>query len=186
MHKLILLVVIFSGGLWQEMPDLVKTKVADGITVSLPSSFTPMTRDEINQKYISYRKPLALYTSQDKLTDFGVNRSVTQWGEDDLELLKSFYRSSIGNLYDDVNFIEEKIEEINKISFVVFEFTSTINPDRNAVIKQNAIKKYTYLQYAIVNGKTVLLNFTCPAEQMEKWRQTAMEIMQSVKIKKTR
>ena len=164
---------------------LVKTKVTDNITVDLPVSFQQMSEQDINSKYISYRKPLALYTSENKKADFGVNVSLTQWNSNDLDLMKRFFKSSIANLYDKVDFLKEDIEEINNIRYAVFEIISTVNPDENAILSKGAIQKYSYLQYAIVNEKTILFNFTCPLNEKERWQSTVKDIMNSVKVKKS-
>ncbi|MGK7394497.1 MAG: hypothetical protein ACNS62_07980 [Candidatus Cyclobacteriaceae bacterium M3_2C_046] len=182
-HLLIVLITWMIPA--QEDVKWVKTKVVEGITVELPDTFVPMTEQEINQKYISYRKPVALYTSPNRMVDFGVNLSVTQWDEGDLDILRNFYRSSILNLYDEVDWINQEIKEINKVKFVLFEFTSTVNPDENSIVNNQAIRKYSYLQYAIVNGKTLVFNFTAPLQRKEHWQDVAQHLMNSIKIKKT-
>ena len=164
---------------------LVKTKITEDITVDIPVSFHEMSEQDINSKYLSYRKPLALYTSENKKADFGVNVSLTQWNSGDLELMKSFFKSSIANLYDKVEFIKEDIEEINKIKYAVFEIVSTVNPDENAVLSRGAIQKYSYLQYTIVNEKTILFNFSCPLNEKDYWTPMVKEMMHSIKIKKS-
>jgi len=168
-----------------EDTDLKKVTIADDISVLLPESFTVLSEQEINDKYISYRKPLAIYSDPSRRVDFGVNVSVTSWGSDDLDLMKQFFRSNILNLYDEVEFVKEEVQEINGISYAVFEFISQVNPDKNSFRANNAVKKYTYVQYALVNGKTLLFNFTAPFMIKDRWEGIAQEVMQSVKVKKS-
>jgi hypothetical protein len=163
---------------------LVKTKVAEGITVEIPSSFISMTEAEINTKYISTKPPVALYTDQSRLVDFGVNVAFSRWRPEDIEMMKSFYKSNIMGLYDDVQFIKETTTEINGRTFAVFEFLSTVRDDNGSPLENKSVSQYTYIQYTIINYKTVLFNFSCPIRMRDQWQSVAAQIMESVKIEK--
>ncbi len=73
-----------------DQPKLVKTKINDQITVSIPKGWRPMDDMDFTQRYPSVRAPLAAYTSEDRLVDFSINISATQWPDADLEMVKSF------------------------------------------------------------------------------------------------
>ena len=88
-------------------------------------------------------------------------------------------------LYDEVQFITEKIQEINGRNYVVFEFLSKVNDTEGTTIDQSSISKFIRIQYTIVNYKTVLFNFSCPARVKDKWAPIAKESLESVKISKT-
>jgi len=165
--------------------DLKKTNITDHISLELPQTFTPLTEQEINEKFISYRKPLAVYGDQARVVDFGVNVSMTSWGSEDLTLMKQFFKSSIMNLYDTVIMVKEEMQEINGHQFAIFEFVSSVSGDNNSVVNDSDISKYSYLQYALINGKTLLFNFSCPARLRAKWAPVAEQMMNSVKIKKS-
>lgn len=162
---------------------LTKTKIGKSITVSLPDSFILMTQSEINLKYVSPREPLALYSDETRNVDLSVNVAFSKWNANDLELMQSFYKSNIMGLYDEVHFIKEKIEDINGRKFAVFEFISAVKAESNSPVSEIGVGRYTYIQYAIVNGKTVLFNLSCPTHLKDKWSPIAREIMNSVKIK---
>lgn len=159
---------------------LVKVKLDDRVTVSIPESFMPMTTEDMGQRYESYRKPLALYTDPSRLIDFGVNRAFSIWQEDDLETMKEFYQASILELYDKVDFIDSGIKTVNKHEFVYFEFESVVYPDNDF---QGSVTKYTYLMYALSEGTTFLFNFTCPKNMRQEWQPTAQAMMAKVKVK---
>ncbi len=109
---------------------LIKTKVADGITISLPSTLAPMTTDDIAQRYPSVRAPLGAFTNGDRDSDFSVNISATQWPDADIELAAKFFKSGIYNLYDRVDFISQGIQTVNKKKFIFFEFESRVNGNK--------------------------------------------------------
>ena len=155
------------------VPKLRPQKIAEGVTVSLPSDFVPMSDNDIAQRYPSTKKPLAMYTSLDRVVDFGVNESKATFPGSDLNILKEFYQSTILSLYNKVDFIQKGvIQPIKKRDYIVFEFTSEIDKTY----------KYTYLQYALINNKVFIFNFTCPQEYKDKWQETAKAIMQTVKL----
>lgn len=163
----------------------VKTKVNDDITLLLPQDFLLMTEADINSKYVSSKPPVAAYTDFTRNVDFGINVAYSRWNPGDLEIMRSFYKSNIMGLYDEVQFIKDEVEEINGREFAVFEFISSVRDDDESSISQNPISKYIRIQYTIVKSKTVLFNFTCPARQKDKWAPVAKEILESVKLSKT-
>ena len=159
---------------------LVKQKLADNISVSLPKDFYPMTDEDKAQRYESARLPIALYTDPDRLVDFGVNRSYSIWQDGDLNLIEEFYQATIMELYDKVEFINKGIKNVNKHDFVYFEFESVVYPEDDF---QGNIAKYTYLMYGLEDGTTYLFNFTCDLGARNQWQKTAHEIMESVILK---
>ena len=163
----------------------VKTKVNDDISLLLPSEFTLMSQADLNTKYASSKTPIAVYTDFSRYVDLGVNVAYSRWNEEDLEIMKSFYKSNIMGLYNEVQFIKEDIENINGKDFAVFEFISSVYDEEGAAPNQNAISKYVRIQYCISKSKTVLFNFSCPARQKDKWAPVAKQILESVKISKT-
>jgi hypothetical protein len=58
-----------------DRPKLVKTKVSDAITVSIPQGWRPMDGLDFTERYPSVRAPLAAYTNEERLIDFSVNVS---------------------------------------------------------------------------------------------------------------
>ena len=144
-----------------------------------------MSNEDRNRKYVSSKDPVAVYTDLSRTVDLGVNVAYSRWNQEDLEMMKSFYKSNIMGLYDEVQFITEEIKEINGKEFAIFEFVSQVIDDEGTTVNQRAISKYVRIQYTIVKSKTVLFNFTCPARLKEKWAPVAKKIMESVKISKT-
>lgn len=179
MRKL-LLFVVFLGLFGFSTDKLVKAKLNDKVTVYIPENFTPMTKEDMELRYESYRLPLALYTDPNRLADFGVNRSYSRWQPEDLEMMGQFYEASILELYDKVDFIDKGMKEVNGHKFVFFEFESVVFPDNDF---QDSARKYTYLMYGLSEGTTYLFNFTCSQNLQEEWQSTARAMMNQVKLK---
>jgi len=163
---------------------LIKTKVADGITVSLPSTLSPMTQDDIAQRYPSVRAPLGAYTNIDRDADFSVNISATQWLESDVELAAKFFKSGIYNLYDRVDIISEGIQTVNKKKFIFFEFESRVNGNKMKESERAPIYRYAFVQYHISKGRTLVFTFSCPKDRKPEWQETARAMMKTIKISK--
>ncbi|TRX59383.1 hypothetical protein FNH22_09455 [Fulvivirga sp. M361] len=163
---------------------LVKTKVNESITVSLPDNFYPMSPEDIAQRYPSVRSPVGAYTNESRLVDFSVNVSATAWRERDVFIAKDFFKASIFNLYDKVNMIKEDVVEIDGRKFIVFEFDSRINGEAYSLDKKEPIHRYNYIQYLIVNGKTLVFSFNCHSRFKEEWQGKASRVMSSIKVKK--
>jgi hypothetical protein len=162
---------------------LVKTKVADGITVSLPADFYAMAPDDIAQRFPSVRAPLGAYTNQDRVVDFSANISATQWPDGDQEVARQFFKAGLMNLYDKVEVIEEGIQVINKKKYIFFEFESYVRGNKAQLGNEDPILKYTYIQYLVQPKRTLVFTFSCPKDQRQDWQETARQIMKSVKVK---
>lgn len=162
---------------------LVKTKVSEAITVSLPQNFYPMSEYDMAQRYPSVRKPVGAYTDDARMVDFSINISATQWREQDVDIAKGFFKASLANLYDRVNFIQEDIKTIDKKQFIVFEFDSRIEGEQFSLDNKDPVRRYTYIQYLIINGKTLVFSFSAPVQLKEQWQEIAAEIMDSIKVK---
>ncbi|MFY0655073.1 MAG: hypothetical protein JXQ96_23805 [Cyclobacteriaceae bacterium] len=163
---------------------LVKVKVNESIEMLIPSDFRPMTNDEIAERYFTIKRPMALFTDQSLTVDLGVNKSITKWQEKDLEIMKSFQKSNIYSLYDNIEMLKEGIEEINGRRYAYFEFVSTVKEEEDAFVRKGSINKYTYIQYTIVNGQSLVFNFTCNSRNRQSWQPQVAKIMKSVVVKK--
>ena len=162
---------------------LVKTKVGSDITVSIPESFFPMSPQDIAQRYPSVRQPIGAFTNEDRLVDFSINISATRWRANDIEIAKDFFKASITNLYDRVDYIDEGIKEVNGLRYIYFEFDSRINGDKYTLDQRDSIRKYSYLMYLLINEKTIVVSFNAPRQLKENWVEVAREIMNSIKVK---
>lgn len=162
---------------------LVKTKINDQITVSLPQELQPMTPEDIVQRYPSVRAPLAAYTDLNRTLDFSVNISATQWPDGNLEMASKFFKSGITNLYDRVDFISEGIHTVHKKQYIYFEFESRVNGNKMKQGEQQPVYRYTYIQYLVEPKRTLVMSFNCPKGMREDWQETTHAIMKSVKVK---
>jgi hypothetical protein len=165
-------------------PDkLVKTKIGDRITVSLPPTLFAMTPEDIAQRFPSVRAPLGAFTNEERVVDFSVNVSATQWPDGDIEVARKFFKAALFNLYDKVDLIEEGVHEVHKNRFIFFEMETRVNANRRVEGGSEPILKYTYIQYLVRPGETLVFSFNCPRAQRMEWQETARQVMKTVRVK---
>jgi hypothetical protein len=163
--------------------EMVKTKVSDRITVLLPADFFPMTPDDITQRMPSVRAPLGAYTNQDRVVDFSVNISATQWPDGNQEIAAKFFKASLLNLYDKVVMISEGTHTLKKKNYIYFEFESRTNASKRVEGGSEPILKYTYIEYLVEPNQTLVFSFNCPRTLRQEWQETAHAMMKSVRVK---
>jgi hypothetical protein len=177
----ITLVILYGGAMAQTK--LAKTKVTDHLTLQVPATLFPMTPEDIIQRFPSVRQPMVAYTDLSRRVDYSVTQSATMWLDSDLELARKFFRSSIINLYDRVDFITEGVREINGRQYLYFEFESLVRGESFSMEQKGPVRKYTHIQYLLINGKTFVFSFNCPLSQKEEWQDIALEMLLGIKVK---
>ncbi len=170
-----LLLSSFSG----DHHKLSKVQVREGIKIKIPEAFYKMPERDIVERYRSYKLPIAMYSAEDRLTEFGVSISDNFWSGNDLELLLDFQKSNIMALFDKVDFKKQGIRKVHKNNMAFFELESDTRYARKFE------KKYTLLHYAVVDNRVLVFNFSCPIDQKDQWEDTAWKIMDSIRLKKS-
>lgn len=175
----LVIAVLIAGGPHK----LVKIKVNDKLSVLVPKEWTPMDAMDIAQRYPSVRAPLVAYTNYERVADFSVNISATQWPDDDIEMAKGFFKAGLVNMFDKVDMISEGIHEVSGKKLIFFEFESRVNGARGQEELREPVLRYTYIQYLIQPGQALVFSFSCPRRMRAEWQETAHEMMEGVKIK---
>ncbi|MFT6855264.1 MAG: hypothetical protein ACJA0X_001238 [Cyclobacteriaceae bacterium] len=163
---------------------LERVKVDKNISMKIPVGFRPMSQSDLINRYNAFRKPLAMYTNENRQIDLGINENSSPWAGEDLEILSDFYRANISNLFTEVHFINDEIRAIGDRRFAIFEFTSKVSDESQTFGGgSNPVSKYTYIMYTIRNNKVLLFNFSAPARMRTLWEEAAKEMMESIRIK---
>lgn len=181
MKKFICLAILLNATCLFAQEKMVTHKINDEISYVVPESFNLMSKGDRIEKYVSSREPLAMHASVDGEINYGVNWNPMQWMDGDEQMIHDFYKASILSMFDQVEFIQNEIKEINGKKFVVFEFISMLRTE-NAFSNKSS-RNYTYIQYTSYNEQVLLFNFACKARLMNQWQPVANDIMNSVKVK---
>ncbi|WP_370089176.1 hypothetical protein [Ekhidna sp.] len=182
MKKFICIGLFFNAAIIFSQDKMVRHQINEEISYEVPSSFVLMSSGVRKQKYVSAREPLAMHSSMDREVDLGVNWNQMQWMDGEEETIYGFYKASIQSMFDEVEFIQDEIKEVNGKKFIVFEFISSLKSE-NAFSETKSSRNYTYIQYTSYNNQVLLFNFGCKARLMNQWQPVAAEIMNSVKVK---
>jgi hypothetical protein len=180
-HKLFLLIPLLLISF--DQPKLVKVKVNDDITISIPKEWQPMDELDFTERYPSVRAPLAAYTNTERTIDFSVNISATRWAEADLEMAGEFFKASIRNMFDRVEMLDEGIREVNGKSFVFFKFESRVNGNRTDIGNTDPVLKYSYLHYLVQPQRTLVFSFNCPRRNRQEWEKVSDAMMKNIRVK---
>lgn len=162
---------------------MTKVEIGDEISLMIPQEFIEMNAQDIRNKFISYRLPLGGYTTMDRRVDLVVNVNPTPWMDKDIALLKEFYKNNIRNLFDEVEFLQEELVDINGRTYAVFEFISTVKGDPDSFKNQAPVIDYTWVQYAIKDRQAYVFTFHCGAGLKDRWADNAKAIMTSIEFK---
>jgi hypothetical protein len=166
-----------------DIPKLVKTKINDEITVSIPQGWRAMDGMDFTERYPSVRAPLGAFTNEDRMIDFSVNISATQWPDMDLAIAQKFFKASLMNMFDKVEIISEGVREVKGKKFVYLEFNSRVNGNRMKEGLSDPVVRYSYVQYLVAPQRTIVFSFNCPKRLQQEWQETAREMMKEVKVK---
>ncbi len=180
--KTLFLLIGILGLVWQDVPKLKKTKLTDKITVSLPEDFHPMTDDEIAAKYFVSRKPTASFSSADRVADFTFNQTQNPGRQQDLAMLKDFYKSSIRSNFTKIEFIQDSVKTINERDFIVLEYTAELRDEDPNSANKGVTRQYSYLVYTTIQNKVQVMAFNCPAQNKSRWQPVAQAVMNSLKV----
>jgi len=169
-------------------PKMVKASMANGkIKARIPATFSPLSDDELARKYFTGRRPMVVYSDPYRAVDFGVNVSNSNFNEQDLALMKDFYKASFQALYSDFKILNEETVSINGRTYARFELESTVLPEEGSqsLQPQRALKNYHFVQYTVADGITLVFQFSCPLSLKSQWQATARAMMESLKVKRT-
>lgn len=178
-----MLSLLFSiDGISQNLKS-VKVGPEEKINLKIPDTFIRMTDQDRMKQVYSTKVPLAMFANETKEALLGINYNIMQWTEGDTELIYGFYKASINNLFDEVEFIQDEITEINGREFIVFEIIGSIKND-NVFSSKGVQRNYSYIQYTSWKDQVLLFNFSCNARLMNQWQEVVKEMMQSITIRK--
>jgi hypothetical protein len=89
----------------------------------------------------------------------------------------------LANLFDNIEFVSEGIHEVHGKRLIYFEFESRIKGNSMELSQRDPILNYTYIQYLVEPGRTLVFSFNCPRRIRPDWQETAQKMMTSIKMK---
>ncbi|WP_266203075.1 hypothetical protein [Pontibacter kalidii] len=182
MRYLAFLAIILIAGATFAQSKLKKTQISKEVSVLLPQDFMPMPDDGIARKYPASTRPLAVYTSPNGQIDFSVTQKPSQFKEQDLDMLREFYKANLLERFTQVDFIRQEVTQVKGKDYLVFEFVSNLADERGSS-NLAPVQKYSIMQYTIKDDKLYIFTMHVPFSMKNDWQQTARDMMGSINIK---
>jgi hypothetical protein len=155
-------------------------KVEKLLSMKIPDNFVALTDDQIADKMIASRKPLAAYSNPSGSTDITIavgNSNKNPWKDRDLKLMAQFQKANIMQLFTNVSILQEKLVKVKGQQYAVFEFVSEVKEKG-----KSPIRKYHHLRYTIRKGNMLVFSFICPESERSLQENTAGLVMDSVRF----
>lgn len=182
MRYIAFLAIILIAGAALADTKLKKHQITKEVSVMLPRDFMPMPDDGIARKYPAANKPIAVYSSPNGQVDFSMAQKRSQFGQQDLNMLRDVYKASLMERFTKVDFIRDEVTSINGRDYIVFEFVSVMADERNAT-HLSPVHKYSIMHYTIQGNQLMIFSMHAPFTLKNQWQNTAREIMGSVRVK---
>ncbi|MFX3632661.1 MAG: hypothetical protein ACE3L7_18300 [Candidatus Pristimantibacillus sp.] len=152
---------------------LKEQSVMSGLaTISIPEPFIIMSDDMKQIKYPTGNAPKEVYTNEEGTINIALNETGSPLKEDELEA----FTEEMVAMYQPIatEWIEDGIVEINGKKAGYLTFVVAVEGDNASI--------YNSMLFTVVDDQLVLVNFNCLQEQLEEWKATGDEIIQSFKI----
>lgn len=182
MRYVAFLVIILIAGVALADTKLKKIQITKEVSVMLPRDFTPLHDEGIARKYPAANRPVAVYSSPSGQVDFSMAQKKSQFGPQDLNMLRDIYKANLMERFTNVDFIRDEVTSINGRDYIVFEFVSVMADERKAS-HLAPVQRYSIMQYTIQGNQLMIFSMHLPFVLKNDWQNTAREIMASVKVK---
>jgi len=175
-------------GIAQKRPKIVRTKVHHNISIVVPQGFQAMDAAAVQGTFLSYRAPIAAFQYGTSPVYITINDSESRmFFDSDMAVMQKIYKSTIQNMYQTTQFLQEDTTLISGRSAIRFEFLGKFiqeNPLQTGM--ENAKLIYNYMSYVRFGSRVFIFGFSAPAFQQDKWKPIAEEFMQNILIVDTK
>ncbi|WP_296621771.1 hypothetical protein [Marivirga sp.] len=160
-------------------PALKKQKLTDYLSMEISTELQLMTQQELSAKFLGAKIPDIAMTDEQSAVEFTVTASPTFWQDGDVALLKEFYDSSIPPLFQEIDFSQKDLVNLNGKEFAAYQFEGKPDVEGN----RSAEQRYTYLLYTIHKNGLVVISFSCPPYLKSKWQPIAQKMFETTKFR---
>ncbi|EHA1127847.1 hypothetical protein FG475_22895 [Vibrio navarrensis] len=153
--------------------DLVPLKMLNGkVTISTPRDFVPMSKEIIEIKYPSSRRPTEVLTEQTTEVTLAFNYTNNKLSKTELSEAHKIFSKSFHNLYPSATWVRDELIQQNGHPFVVLEL---ITPAIDTKI-------HNIVYATSVDGRLLLVSFNTTVGKAEEWLAQGKQMMKSIVI----
>jgi len=154
--------------------DLEKRTLLDNkIEILVPKGWKPMSEDLIKIKYPGAKPPKYVLSDVSGGISLAFNPTESRATQEQIETYKGFLKTSLESAFEDEEWIDEGIKEINgrKVGFFKL-ITNTASG-----------KIYNQMFFTDLDGKLLIISFNVVENKMKDWKSAADDIMNSLTLK---
>lgn len=167
------------------------------VIMLVPSDFAKLSEDDIVKDYGMQKIPLAMYANDIGDITVTVSETIDSLGNSsslvfnsakkggktahDLEIEKSFRKSSIMSSFEKVTFLKDEVKELHKVPFIVLEFESKL-VGKNKHEEDVETEMYNYILYGYRKNRSYIINIACPLHKKAEWKPHFDAMVESVNI----
>jgi hypothetical protein len=150
--------------------NLIRSRVLVGqASILLPSTFTPLTQEEIKLKYPGNNRPVEVYGNETGTITVGLSMLDLEVPEKEFEEFAKVIVQEFRNAANVSNWYGDKIQTINGMRILITEYESPL-PDGTS---------YNLTCYASMHNKVVVYTFNCLQNQKSEWKAIGFRIVES-------
>lgn len=141
------------------------------MSVMLPDNFKDMSPEAAKSKYPMEQRPQVIKTSEDTKINFTFSLIDQPITNEQVEELVKYIKKILRNAKPDIRFVEDKIQEVNKLTIGWFDFVSN-GYDQ---------KIYNLMYYLPIDGKVMHGIFNCPLQDADVWKTIILQVIQTIR-----
>lgn len=176
-HLLLGIALLCQTAVTAQNLTLKRKDLGSGISMLIPEELRELPSEQISQRYIMSKKPIAAYYTPARPVDFTLTARPSTWLEEDFDMMKQFQKANLLSLFTQVDMQKETVKKINGQRWAIFEMMTEVS-EKN----KPTIKKYSYVMYTIHKKKVLIAHFSAPASDHKIWAETAGKMMNSIKL----
>lgn len=153
-----------------------KSVLENKVKIKVPKNFNELSVDEINLKYPGRNKPGAVFSNELGTVNITLEIKTDPASQDMIEKYVSNYNDLFVKMYK-LGYEKENNSGVINVNNRKVGFVRILMPNKQKK------KDYALMFFTDLESKLLMCTFYCPEGEVEKWKVTAEEIMNSIKIK---
>jgi len=150
-----------------------RTLLDNKIEILVPKGWKPMSEDLIKIKYPGSKPPKYVLSDVSGGISLAFNHTDSRATQEQVETYKGFLKKSLESAFEDEEWIEEGIKEINGRKVGLFKL----------ITNTSSGKIYNQMFFTDLDGKLLIISFNVVENKMKDWKTVADEIMNSLALK---
>jgi len=151
----------------------VKSLLDDQLELKVPKAFEIMSEEMMDIKYPTNRRPTLVFTNESGSINVALNLTANPANQDLITPYKDNFIKTFQATYPTAKWKDSGVTEIHgkKVGFL-----KLITPAVDTKI-------YNLIFFTDLNDKLLLCTFNCTEKEIEEWKDTGDEILNSLKLK---